>query len=641
MIVALVGQPNSGKSTVFNAVAGYRTVTGNFPGTTVEVARSSVRYGGEQFDLVDLPGIYSLSSVSADESQAVDALLALKPDVVVHVMDASVLSRSLELTIELLELGFPLVLCLNMMDEAKRKGVAIDLARLEREVGAPVVPAIAARGEGIAQLFAVTVETARRRQRATPPAMSRDVESPIEILAGQMTSGTASALGLPPRLLALKLLEHDEQIERRLESLDPGLVEAAREARQQVATTHGRAADVVVSSERHALSMNIFERVAHVTARSRESPQDWVDRFVLHPIWGYPALAAVAAAFFYGVFGLGGMAEAPLVAFFGRLGVLLAEKLPAGSLALTVLAGLLQGFTGGIGIVLPYLIPFLAGLAILEDLGYIPRAAFLTDALMHRIGLHGKAVIPLILGYGCTVPAVMATRIMETRRDRYVTALLVTFIPCAARTTIVFAMVGFFLGPWGALGFFVLNLLVVAAVGRLLLRVRREDSPGLILEIPPYRRPHLSTVLNKVWFRLREFIVVAWPILIAGSILLSLIEHFGLASRIDGILAPVTSGLLGLPPAVGVSLIFGVLRKELTIVMLVQALGTANFASVLTPTQMAVYTAFTLFYVPCLATLAMLRAVIGLRGMLVAALSTTGVALLIALAFRLISLVPL
>jgi ferrous iron transport protein B len=391
---------------------------------------------------------------------------------------------------------------------------------------------------------------------------------------------------------------------------------------------------VVISSERHALSMNLFEQVAQVRARRGGSAQDRADRYLMHPVWGYLVLAAVLVAFFYAVFGLGRFVEAPLVVLFGRLDAWLRSSLPPASLSLILLSGLTEGLAGGVAIVLPYLVPFLAGIAVLEDVGYVPRVAFLMDGLMHRIGLHGKAVIPFVLGYGCSVPAVMAARMMESPRDRYVTAFLASFIPCAARTTIVFALVGYVVGPPPALGFYLLNLLVIAAAGRLMLRFLPEVSPGLILEIPPYRRPGARAILGKLWFRLREFIVVAWPILIVGSVVLSLLEHFRLAAAVNAALTPITSTLLGLPPEVGVSLVFGILRKELTIVMLVQALGTTDFAAVLTTGQMCVYTAFALFYVPCLATLATLRAVIGTRAMVIVALLTTGTAAAVALAFR-------
>jgi len=635
MIIALVGQPNSGKSTIFNAVAGYKTVAANFPGTTLEATQTAVTCAGAQFDLVDLPWIYSLSAASPEERRATDALLALRPDVIIHVVDSSLLSRSLELTLQLLELGRPLVVCLNMTDEAQRKGVVIDAARLEQELGLPVVPTIATRGEGIPRLFRAAVETAERRRTGRVVPMSRDVESVVERLESRLPPGTAASVGLPPRLIALELLESGQRLEPRLSEDDPGLPDELGRLRRELSESHGRPPDVVISSERHALSMNIFERVAQVRARSGESAQDRADRYLMHPVWGYLALTAVLLGFFYVVFGLGRFVETPLVALFGRLDAWLRSSLPPASLSLILLSGVLEGLAGGIAIVLPYLVPFLTGMAVLEDLGYVPRVAFLMDGLMHRIGLHGRAVIPFVLGYGCSVPAVMAARMMESPRDRYVTAFLASFIPCAARTTIVFALVGYFVGPLAALGFYLLNLLVIAVAGRLLLRFLPDVSPGLILEIPPYRLPDARATLGKVWFRLREFVVVAWPILIVGSVVLSLLEHFNLAGAVNGALAPITSALLGLPPEVGVSLVFGILRKELTIVMLVQALGTTDFAAALTTAQMCVYTAFALFYVPCLATLATLRAVVGMRAMLIVAALTTSTAVVVALAFRL------
>jgi ferrous iron transport protein B len=636
MIIAVVGQPNSGKSTLFNAVAGYKTVTANFSGTTLEVAKTAVCCGGTEFELVDLPWIYSLSAASPEEQRAVDALLALEPDVIIHVIDSSLLSRSLELTLQLLELRRPLVICLNMIDEAQRKGTTIDAAHLEQELGVPVVKTVATRGEGIARVFEAAVEVARRGGTGRTVPMSRDVESVVQRVESRIGPRGTATIRLPRRLIALKLLESGQRVERRLSETDPALPNALGELRRELEESHGRPPDVVISSERHALSMNLFEQVAQVRARSGAPAQDRADHYLMHPLWGYLALTVVLLGFFYSVFGLGRVIETPLVALFERLDGALKSSLPAGSLWLTVLSGVLEGFAGGIAIVLPYLVPFLAGMAILEDLGYIPRVAFLMDGLMHRIGLHGKAVIPFVLGYGCSVPAVMSARMMESPRERYVTAFLASFIPCAARTTVVFALVGFFMGPLAALGFYLLNLLVIATAGRLLLRILPEASPGLILEIPPYRMPGVRSIARKVWFRLREFIVVAWPILIVGSLVLSLIEHLGLSGAVNGALAPITGSLLGLPPEVGVSLLFGILRKELTIVMLVQALGTTNFAAVLTAAQMCVYTAFAIFYVPCLATLATLRAVIGTRGAVIVALLTTASAVLVALAFRLL-----
>ena len=235
------------------------------------------------------------------------------------------------------------------------------------------------------------------------------------------------------------------------------------------------------------------------------------------------------------------------------------------------------------------------------------------DAFMHRIGLHGKAVIPLVLGYGCTAPAVMSTRIMEHGRDRLIAALLVNFIPCAARSVVIFALIGSTMGPWPALGVYALNFLVVALIGRLFNRLHPSMSLGMILELPTYKMPCLRSITAKIWLRLRDFIVLAWPILVISSAILSVLQHYGWAEVVNAMLSPLIVDLLGLPNAMGVPLVLGVLRKEMTVLMLGQAFGTSEWAGVLSPVQIAVFTVFVVFYTPCVATLAMIRAVLGVR----------------------------
>jgi ferrous iron transport protein B len=280
-----------------------------------------------------------------------------------------------------------------------------------------------------------------------------------------------------------------------------------------------------------------------------------------------------------------------------------------------IAVGALQGVVAGMGIVLPYLIPFLLGLGLLEDIGYMSRVAFLMDALMHRIGLHGKAIVPFILGYGCNVPAVMSTRTLEDPKERFVAAALATLVPCAAILSVVFGLVAFYMGPLIALILYLFNIFVIALVGRILTSMIPEDTPGLILEIPPYRIPTLRTVTQKAWFRIKEFIVEAWPILIAGSALLALANYFNAADFFNMLLRPIT-WILGLPAATGVPLVFGIFRKELSLVMLGQALGSMDFNTVLTSVQMITFTVFVMFYVPCLATLSALRRELGTRAML-------------------------
>jgi ferrous iron transport protein B len=272
-------------------------------------------------------------------------------------------------------------------------------------------------------------------------------------------------------------------------------------------------------------------------------------------------------------------------------------------------------------------------LGVLEDIGYLPRIAFLMDSLMHRIGLHGKAIVPFILGYGCNVPAVMSTRTLEEPRDRYLAAALATLVPCAARLAVVFGLVAYYLGPVAAFALYLFNLLVIAVTGRILSNMMPEDAPGLIMEVPPYRVPTLRNITSKAWFRMREFVVEAWPVLIVGSAVLALLNYFGFAGVFNRFVRPIT-WVMGLPTEVGIPLIFGILRKELSLVMLSQALGTVNFGSALTSEQMVVYAAFVMFYIPCLATLAVLKRELGTRAMLFITGLTVIVAICAALLVR-------
>jgi ferrous iron transport protein B len=317
--------------------------------------------------------------------------------------------------------------------------------------------------------------------------------------------------------------------------------------------------------------------------------------------------------FFQVVYTLGGLVEEPMMELFEQLEVWLSSVfMGAQGFIPEVLIGLIQGISGGLAIVLPYLVPFLIGLGILEDVGYLPRVAFLMDALMHKLGLHGKSIVPFILGFGCNVPAIMSTRILEDKRERFISAALSTLVPCAAVVAVVFGLVAYYLGPVIALIIYLFNLFVIALTARILSLLVPDTSPGLILEMPVYRIPTVRTVFNKAWWRIREFIVEAWPLLIVGSVVLSVLNYLNMAVYLNALVRPI-SWVLGLPGEVGVPLIFGILRKELSLVMLGQALGSMEFSSVLTPVQMITYAVFVVFYIPCLATMVVLRKELGAK----------------------------
>ncbi|MBU7047304.1 MAG: ferrous iron transport protein B [Theionarchaea archaeon] len=623
MIVAMAGQPNSGKSTLFNQIAGYKASTSL--GRTVTCQKTTVHFMGQNLDIVDLPGTYSLTSFDAAELEARKYLLKNEADVIINVMDASLLSRSLEFTIQLSELGIPMIVCLNMIDEAERKGISINSEALHSILGVAVVPTVATKGKGVRDVFQAAINSGKSQRRPERIEYSKDVEEIIESLGREL--GYIHAEGVPPRVLYLKLLEHDEYF---LGYVEPSKVETVKKYQKMLEDSHGRPSDVVISSERHAQAMNISEKASIIT-EPKVSLRDRVDSILMHKYGGYISLAVILYLFFNIIFGIGDKLESLISSIVEPL----IDYLPYyfGGIILVLIQGAVRGLTGGIGIVLPYLVPFLIGLAVMEETRYLPRIAFLTDAFLHKIGLHGKAVIPLILGYGCTVPAIMCTRILESKRERFITATISTFIPCAARTTIILGLVAFFISPNAALALYIFNIGVLILIGLVLSQLMPETSLGLILEIPPYQIPSVKRVLLRVWLEVREFIYIAWPFLIGGSVLLSFLTYMGLDSTINTILSPLTL-LLGLPASVGIVLIFGMLKRELSLVMLIQVLGTSHLLNVLTRTQILTFTVFVVFYIPCLATLSVLAKEFGLKKTGYIAVITLGLAVLLAVLVR-------
>jgi ferrous iron transport protein B len=627
MIIAFIGQPNCGKSTIFNYFSGYKAMVSNFPGTTVTYNTSQVVFQGRELTCVDLPGVYSLTSGDPAELESRNYLLQKQVDIIVNVVDASLLSRSLELTLELMSLERPMVVALNMMDEAARKGISLKPTKLSHLLGVPVVSTISNRGSGLTELLDTAVEAGQAQVSPVAVVFSRDIEEEIAELSDQLDIHLAQKLGLPWRFFLVKLLEDDPYLLDEVDRQDPHLLHLVKNYQKILAQSRGRPPELVIASERHALAVNLFEQVSKVTPSTKPGWRDRLDRIATHRFWGYVVLVLIMGLFFQAVFRFGQYGENFFLSYLDWALKLTQNRLGPDSLGYYLLGeGLFMGIFGGVAIVLPYLLPFLVGLALLEDSGYLPRVAFLMDNLMHRLGLHGKSIIPFILGYGCSVPAVMATRIMESPRDRFVVALLAILIPCSARSVIIFALVAYAIGPWYALGVYFLNLVVIAALGRVSTWILPEVSPGLIMEIPEYRRPTLKTVLQKSWRSLKDFVVIAWPILIVGSVVLSLLKYYKLDTLLNQALVPLTS-LLGLPSVVGTTLIFGIMRKELSLVMLNEALGTTQLQTVLSQTQLLTFTVFVLFYIPCASTIAALSREIGWRGAAAAVIASLALAL--------------
>jgi len=634
--VIFIGQPNCGKSTIFNAIAGFKAETSNFPGTTVAHTHSKVNVEGKLLNIIDLPGTYSLNPADEGEKVALTHLFSEKPDLIINVVDASILGRGLELTLQLIEMEYPMVLALNMMDQAEKKGISIDIPKLEKLLGIPVVPLTASHGKGIRELLDECFDVLDHNKTPPPIYCSKDVEDNIDILQRKIPDDFP--ILATRRFTAIKMIESGRLFfEDVLKEIFPDLKKDLDNVRKALESQHSAPAYEVIAAERHHLAMKFFEQSSRVQRGKQVDWKDRVDDVIMHPFLGYVFLSLVFFSFFFVIFRVGNPLEefilGPAVAMRQALSLHLGS-----GLFYYVADGLLQGVIGGVAIVLPYFVPLLIMMSLLEDVGYLARAGFLMDTFMHRIGLHGKSISPLILGFGCNVPAIAATRILESRRDRIITALLVPFIPCSARTTIILALVASFLGPVWAFGFYVANIFLIALLSRIISLFFKTPSPGLILEIPTLKRPSIQSILKKTYFQLKSFIRFAWPILIAGSAVLGLLQFFHLDRTINVILAPLVEKALGLPKDLGVTLIFGFLRKELSLIMMLQSLdvGYQELMTVITKGQLIIFTVFISFFIPCVSTVAMLWKELGRRIAMISVALNVGIAILLSLLTRLL-----
>lgn len=600
MNIALAGNANVGKSVLFNHLTGLNQHIGNWPGKTIEKAEGTLNFKGRKINVIDLPGIYSLSTFSMEELISRDYIAKEKPDVVVNVIDASVLERNLFFTLQLLELGRPMVVALNMMDIARERGVMVDAKRLSGLLGIPVVPIIATKGIGISELMGEVVKAAGRKQKPFILPYRKPIEQKVAMLSAAVAK---LKLIYPSRWVAVKLLEEDGPISELVREKDPAILKKASLTLKDIGKRCGQEGHVAVSSERYSAAERIA-RECTTLAKADVPLSQKLDNLLLHRYLGYVFLAMVAALFFFTLFTFGDAASSYLLEWFSALKAGITAYVGEGPLQTILVDGVVEGLIAGISIALPYLIPFYIILALLEDSGYLARMAFLMDAAMQKIGLHGKAFIPMLLAYGCNVPACLSCKILESQRSRLLATFVVTLVPCAAVTVVIMGLVATFVGIEWALGLYLLNLAVILVLGRIAFKALPGEPMGLIMEMPSYKMPALKNILMVAWLKIRGFVYMAVPIIVVTTFLIKAIEVAGLLQPISDMLSPVTVGWLGLPSVVGITLIFGALRKELALVMLAALLGTEAFDTALSPVQMITFAVVTMFYVPCAATVA-------------------------------------
>ncbi|MFX1255259.1 MAG: ferrous iron transport protein B [Promethearchaeota archaeon] len=605
--VALAGNANVGKSVLFNYLTGLHQHIGNWPGKTIERAEGSVYFGGYEIDIIDLPGIYSLSTYSLEEIISREYIVAEKPEVIINVIDGSVLERNLFFTLQLMELNIPMILLVNQVDLAKNKGITIDYARLEAMLGLPVIPTVATKGIGIVKALEAIIEIYEGRRPALPNLIEygSEVEKQVTSLQKVLKANNV-APEYPRRWLALKILEEDDEILKLVKSTHPKVLEISKRSRDVLEEFHGHGCANLITSERYNSVNCIINQVQEVQDKIIPSLREKLDMALLHPIFGYLILFGTVFIILFGIFAIGDTASVAMTELFDSLKPAYEALVGLGVLS-ELLWGAFEGFVGALTVVFPYILPFYFILGLLEDSGYLTRMAYLMDRFMHLIGLHGKAFIPAMLGIGCNVPGCLGCRIMEREKERLLAAFIVTLIPCAAQTIIILSLVGKYLGLLWVIGIYLFDVLVILVLGRIAFKALPGESMGLIMEMSPLRTPNMRVVLTQTWFRVREFTYIAMPLIVVGSIFLKAIEVFGLLNPVNLILSPITVFWLGLPEKSGIALIFGIFRKELAVVLLGTLFGTLDFASVMTPIQMIVFSIVTMLYIPCIASIAALK----------------------------------
>lgn len=635
LTIALAGNANVGKSVIFNQLTGSNQIIGNWPGKTVELARGTLCFEDYEISVVDLPGIYSFSTFSMEEIVSRDFVALEKPDVVINVLDASILERNLFFTIQLIEMQVPLVVCLNQVDIAHKKGIVINREKLERILGVPVVFTIATRGEGLYELVKAAVEHTARKSKKKELKYSLDVETRIHELSRLIETETLE-LEYPSRWVSIKLLEGDNEIVNKVSAKSPKVVNKSKNLSKELSIHCQEPCFSVIASERYSLASMIASR-ASTQSEMKSTFSEKLDWLTTHRVLGYITSAGVILGLLLWTFVVGNFLSALISDAMSIVQPL--DPKVSGDLLTVLWNGVFTGFVAGVTLVIPYVIPFYLLLAVIEDSGILTRVAFMMDSLMHKIGLHGKALIPLILGFGCNVPAIHSCRIMETRRERLLAAFTVTFAPCAARTIIILGLVGAFLGIQWAVALYVVDLAVIFVMGRLALRAVPGKSTGLIMEISSFKLPSLSVVGKQTWARTKSIIYVVFPIYIIGSAAVQALYAFNVLPPLGDAMAPLTVGWLGLPVATGVLLILGVVRKEFIILGAAAVFGSTQLSLFLSPVQLVTLALVGMLYIPCLSTIAVLAREFSWKAAATMTLANVFSAILIGgLTYRLLSL---
>lgn len=623
--ILLIGQPNVGKSSLLNALVGPKVVVSNYPGTTVEVTQAEKVFDDTQIKLVDTPGIYSISDRSEEEKVTEKALFEEEVDGVVIITDASSLERSLYLVLQILEAEIPAIIALNFVEEAEKKGIKIDSKKLGKLLNIPVIPINPLTKRGISDLID-SLFRIKEEIEVFRVEYDDHVEKAISEISSQIKESS-----IPKRFIAIRVLEEDEDFYRYLK--DKRIIEEVKEG----LTEHPRVAEDV-SITRYGTASFIAEKVTQIVRIEAEKAlqmQERVDNIFLHKIWGPFTTGLFLLTIFGILLYLGNLMQDFLMGLTESLSS--SFGMAEHSIIAMVLVQGLTGVAAGVSIALPYVFLFYLLLGLLEDVGLLSRFVVNAERFLKKLGLPGKAFIPLALGLGCTVPAVRATRVLASEKEQFRTASLFAFVPCSSRIAIIMGIVGFYGGI--KLSFSVLATSLIAGLVWTLgiKKVIHIKSEPLLLELPPYRKPLIKNVLAKSWIRMKDFVYIVIPLLALGGVAYGILDILRLTEVIVKPFSPITAWL-GLPDVTIVPLIFGFLQKDLTGAMLLSVLGSEMF-SALTTVQIYTFGVAATIGIPCVIALGMLNKEFGFKRAMLLVGTSIGYGILFAgLAWRIISI---
>jgi len=640
-VIALVGNPNVGKSTIFNHVTGSEVVTAHYPGKSPDVNVAETVIAERPVTIIDLPGTYGLGGTAEEQWVARRSLLDVRPDAVALVLDATNLSRNLVLALEVIDLGLPVVLGVNLTDEAARAGIHVDVDLLHALLGTTVVATVAVDGVGIAELMKAALDAAGQPASEARHTYSETFERSLLPLTETVRSTGATVFGLGSRPLALQLLEAHRDVENELTTEGHlGLLRVAEEARTAIAAMAGEPPVTALARERHGAAGVIADRCVTV-ASQKPRFEDRVRALATRSSTGVPLLILLLGTLFAILFFVGDILARGVSAIWDAVASPVIQNVVHaifgyGSLANTLLWGLDAGLEASLAIGIPYILTFYFLLGLLEDSGYLSALAFLSDQVMHRFGLHGRAVIPLVAGAGCSVPAVLAVRVLPSKREQFLAATLVSMVPCSARTAVVLGAVGAYVGWAPALGVFAVTAVVGSTVGVVMNRMLPGRTQGMVMEMFPFRRPRVAVAGRKAFSQFKEFLFVATPLVVLGSMFLGGLYEAGMLSALAAPMEPVVVGMLGLPAFAGLTLLFGLLRKEFALQLLLTlaiattgASASAGLSDLMTPTAIFVYALVNTLAMPCISTMAVLGRTLGWKRAAIVMSITVSVALVV------------